>query len=122
MDDKIEVETSEALRDAGKTPEDIAFIGSRDGEYGCSWAQFEQLCIAGNEHYYSGYGGQTLATDLVIVFTDGTYLERAEYDGSEGWQYITPITIPETFKPISTICNGGSWVSVAEMNRIEAQS
>lgn len=35
--------------------------------------------------YDNGYGGQELFG--YIVFTDGTWLERAEYDGSEWWTY-----------------------------------
>lgn len=38
-----------------------------------------------NFTYDNGYGGQKLFG--YIVFTDGTWLERAEYDGSEWWTY-----------------------------------
>lgn len=35
--------------------------------------------------YYNGYGGQELFGE--VVFKDGTWLERWEYDGSEGWAH-----------------------------------
>ena len=36
--------------------------------------------------YDSGYGSQQLYGE--VMFTDGTWLERDEYDGSEGWSLI----------------------------------
>jgi hypothetical protein len=38
-----------------------------------------------NFKYDNGYGSQEVFG--VIVFTDGTWLERWEYDGAEGWAY-----------------------------------
>lgn len=35
--------------------------------------------------YDDGYGGQELFGD--VVFKDGTWLSRGEYDGSEWWHY-----------------------------------
>lgn len=35
--------------------------------------------------YYSGYGGQELYG--LVVFKDGSRLERGEYDGAEWWEY-----------------------------------
>ncbi len=40
-----------------------------------------------NKEYDDGYGGQRL--DGIIVFKDGTWLSRGEYDGSEWWDYNT---------------------------------
>ena len=36
-------------------------------------------------NYDNGFGGQEVYG--VVVFTDGTWLERHEYDGSEWWEY-----------------------------------
>lgn len=36
-------------------------------------------------NYDNGYGGQELFG--TIVFKDGTWLERGEYDGSEWWEH-----------------------------------
>jgi hypothetical protein len=49
-----------------------------------SWEQAESRL---NVDYDAGYGGQEIATDLVVVFADGSWLERGEYDGSEWWVY-----------------------------------
>jgi len=77
-------ETLEILKEIGKKPEDINWIGSEDGEYVCSWKEFIKLA---NKEYDNGYGAQQVARDLVIVFKDGLWLERAEYDGNEWWEY-----------------------------------
>lgn len=37
----------------------------------------------------SGYGSPEIATDLVIRFSDGRSMWRAEYDGSEWWDFDT---------------------------------
>ena len=80
-------ETENELECIGKTPNDIARIGSYDGEHGCTWEEFKELA---DIEYDSGYGIQKVATDLIILFRDGTWLERKEYDGSEWWSYVTP--------------------------------
>ena len=46
-----------------------------------------------NIEYDDGYGGQELYG--TIVFNDGTWLERGEYDGSEWWAYKNTPT-PDT--------------------------
>ena len=40
--------------------------------------------------YDNGYGSQYLYG--LVLFDDGTWLSRCEYDGSEGWEYNHPIT------------------------------
>ncbi len=37
--------------------------------------------------YDAGYGGNVIALGLKIVFKDGSWLERDEYDGSESWTH-----------------------------------
>ena len=78
-------ETESALLDAGKTPEDIVFIGSEDGKLGCTWEEFQVLA---DFTYHSGFGGQEVPSDLQIVFKDGSSLVRGEYDGSEWWAHL----------------------------------
>lgn len=46
--------------------------------------------------YDDGYGGQQLFG--TVWLTDGTWLERGEYDGSEWWEHRVCPTIPETLK------------------------
>lgn len=77
-------ETQEEFDDIGKSAVDVAFIGTASGAESCTWAQFEALA---DREYDSGYGGAEVRMDLVILFGDGTWLERSEYDGAEGWEY-----------------------------------
>jgi hypothetical protein len=90
---------AETLADIARTrhtPDDVIYIGSRDG-YTCTWEEFTHLA---DREYDNGYGGQEVAADLEIHFRDGGWLERHEYDGSEDWTYRAPFTIPTTTKPI----------------------
>jgi hypothetical protein len=43
--------------------------------------------------YDDGYGCQELFG--TVLFTDGSWLERNEYDGSENWMWTTAPTLPE---------------------------
>lgn len=109
-------ETTNAIKDSGHTVDDIKYIGSLDG-YSCTWDEFKILAVKDDEHYYHGYGGQSLAEDILIVFNDMTYMKRGEYDGSEWWEYNKPIELPTDLKPITYIANGDSWASLKEMNK-----
>lgn len=73
-------ETKEHMEMIGKRPCHIKHIGNR--QYGCTWQEFAELA---DEKYDSGFGTAEVAEDLYIVFDDGSWLERYEYDGSEGW-------------------------------------
>jgi len=46
--------------------------------------------------YNDGYGGQELFG--IVWFEDGTWLTRAEYDGSEWWEHHIVPEIPERLK------------------------
>ena len=76
-------ETLEVLKKYGKEIQDIDWIGSPN----FGWFTWEDFAAAADEEYDDSYGAQEVASDLVIVFKDGTWLERAEYDGSEWWEY-----------------------------------
>ena len=88
-------ETLQDIEYFGHKVQDIVFIGSIDSGYSCTWAEF--LVLADIE-YYSGFGGQKVATDLTIVFRDGGTMWRSEYDGSEWWAYSKPAEIPKEQK------------------------
>lgn len=77
-------ETIDKITSCDKTIEDVDWVGSDDGKYVISWNEFAKIA---NIDYYSGFGLQYIAMDLVVVFNDGSYLYRGEYDGSEGWSY-----------------------------------
>ena len=48
------------------------------------WEKFE---FDADFTYDDGYGVNEISTNSVIVFKDGSWLERGEYDGSEWWEY-----------------------------------
>ena len=90
-------ETIEDIASAGKTPEQIVFIGSEQSGHQCTWQEFQTLA---NIDYDSSFGAQEVASDLIIVFNDGSKMWRHEYDGSENWDYSTPFVAPAEVKPI----------------------
>ena len=71
-------ETKDYLSALGYKKEDIAWIGCRDFTIpiNCFWDSPPQM-------YDPGYGTEEVATDLVIVFKDNSWIERSSYDGSE---------------------------------------
>ena len=88
-------ETVEAIRKAGKSRTDVNWVGTIDGEYYCSMDHFAQM--AETFDYDNGYGGQEVRDSLVVVFTDGSWLERGEYNGAEWWEYkAIPILEPDS--------------------------
>ena len=108
-------ETKVAITESGHTIEDIIFIGSVQSGHSCSWEEFKVLA---DVEYHNGYGAAEVATDLKIVFNDGTYMWRGEYDGSEGWEYCIPLTIPKILLPITNLV-GGTWDDLEELNKKE---
>ena len=110
-------ETEYALKQYNKKPSDIDWIGSKDGKYAIDWKQFENL--AASIDYNSDFGAQEIACDLVVVFKDGDWLSRYEYDGSEAWELQSlpkKVLKPE---PIYRLCiteEEAGWKTIAEMN------
>jgi hypothetical protein len=74
-------ETEEDFRRIGKTWDDVSWVGSADVEIPVD--AFKKAAWA--TEYDSGYGTQEIPADLIVVFKDGSFLERYEYDGSEYW-------------------------------------
>ena len=91
--------TLQELAQATLTPADITFIGAATGEC-CSWEDFMLLA---DRAYDCGWGPTQVATDLVIRFRSGAWLERWEYDGSEGWSFKTPWTPPAHPLPLRAV-------------------
>lgn len=88
-------ETLEIMKENNKSVKDIDFICTVNRDkmpipvYVNIKKFFEE---AKDESYYDGFGGNCANLELKIVFKDGTWLERHEYDGSEWWEYkSTPI-------------------------------
>ena len=61
-------ETKGEISQSGHSTDDVRFVGSRDGKLGIPWSQAEKVL---DIDYDDGYGGQEIAADLVVVFTDG---------------------------------------------------
>lgn len=76
-------ETINALLQKGYEVNDIDWIGTHDFTIPIN----EFFSAARNTNYDNGYGGIATPSDIVIVMKDGSWFERAEYDGSEWWIY-----------------------------------
>ncbi len=113
------VETKQKLKDIGKTPKDIIFIGSEQSGHQCSWDRFEVLA---NAEYDSGFGGREVAPDLIIVFSDGSRLDRGEYDGSEWWVYHPVFKIPEVSFPMTSVFGFDAWNMLADIEEAEPEN
>lgn len=111
-------ETRQKLDETKHAPSDVVYIGTRDG-YSCTWAEFEALA---DVEYHSGYGGQEVASDLEVHFSDGGFLSRGEYDGSEWWEYTAPFVPPAETKPIRRLVGGGLWSTVGAMTEGDEES
>ena len=108
-------ETLEALTEMKRDPQSIIFIGSEDTGHCCTWEEFQVLA---DIEYDDGFGAQEIASDLIIVFSDGFKLERHEYDGSEYWVTQKPFIMPEITKPIVRLSVPESkigWMTVEEI-------
>ena len=104
-------ETIEFIDRIGYDVTDIVHIGNE--EYGCTFKEFEALA---NIEYNDGFGGQEIASDLKIVFKDGNYMFRSEYDGSEWWDFKRPFIIPDSPKKITRLKDDGIWETLAELH------
>ena len=107
-------ETNQRLKAVEKTPSDVLWVGN--GEYVISWDGFVKIA---DVEYDSGYGAQEIASDLVVVGKDW-WLERDEYDGSEGWSYKTIPQKNKNTKPIHRVTKiDGMWNSLEDLNKLE---
>jgi len=94
-------ETLEILKEHGKSPNDVLWVGSKDGEYAISWKEFEK--IAKKVNYNCDFGSQKIACDLVVVGKNW-WLERSEYDGAEGWVFKTKPKRKRNAKKFNIVC------------------
>lgn len=107
-------ETLEDIASSGHTVADVVFIGSADGVYKMDWAKFEVLA---DVEYDSGFGSAEVATDLVVLFSDGKRMWRHEYDGSERWEWDPPLTVDYS-KPgdVPERLVGRYWPSLSDLH------
>ena len=121
-------ETIQAIEKSGHSIEDIHHVVVKDKEasflknvpvsIATTWDTFVEM--AKNFNYYSGYGNEAVWVYSRVVFNDRSYLERAEYDGSEWWRFID---IPDLNVPImeynKSIMSLNSYESEEEINRLK---
>lgn len=89
-------ETEEVLLEHGKLMSDIVFVSGNGHEI-----PLDNFIEAAKSYDYdSGFGGEEVPLDLLIVGKDW-WIERHEYDGSEWWEYKTLPQRPKTVKKIS---------------------
>ena len=107
-------ETLMVLEKHDRTSADVQWVGCEAGWF--SWEYFSSIA---DFEYDSGYGGQEIAYDLIIV-GDNFWLERGEYDGSEWWEFKTMFDKPtEEIKPQFLSCHQikyPGWKTVADIN------
>lgn len=95
-------ETKKDIQDFKHQVEDIVFIGSMISGHQCSWSEFETLA---DFEYDNGYGLAEIAQDLIIVFSNGDWMHRDEYDGSEWWAPLRAFQYPKQVLPIKRFSN-----------------
>ena len=74
-------ETEKILKENGKSFDDVKWIGNKD-----YYIDIDKFIEVADTEYDDDYGGAKVALDLIIVGKDW-WLERAEYDGSEWWEF-----------------------------------
>ena len=101
-------ETLDYMKEFGKTPDDILYVKMTkdsglwkklDDSYPDEiLVDFNAFASVANHEYNSGYGTNEVNWSAVILFKDNTVMHRWEYDGAEGWEYITlPRTFPKKY-------------------------
>lgn len=75
-------ETLNMMQRQGQSPETVAWVGN--GKVAGTWDAFAALA---DFSYDAGHDEQNIRQSLVVVFNDGSWLERHEYDESEWWEY-----------------------------------
>lgn len=83
-------ETKKAMSRSGYTIDDIAWVG-------CDSFRIptDVFIERADTEYDNGIGAPEVAQDLVIVLRDGSWMERAEYDGSEWWSLKRTPRMPD---------------------------
>ena len=98
MDDNLLATTLEDIGYSGHTRDDVTAVGTYDGLFRMDFDGFAALARDIDEY-------APIAADLVITFTDGTWLEREtdESIGSGAWAFRRFPTFDATARPITAI-------------------
>lgn len=82
-------ETIRALTENGKSVDDVCFV--TDAHCWCTWKEFSEKA----DFNYDGGFGAVEINDTLCIVGNNWWLERWEYDGSEGWDFKTIIEKPK---------------------------
>jgi hypothetical protein len=98
MNDNLLKATLDDIGYSGHTRDDVAAVGSDDGLFRTDFDGFAALARDIDEY-------APIAVDLVITFTDGTWLEREtdESIGSGAWAFRRLPTFDPAARPITAI-------------------
>ena len=101
-------ETIEYMKEFGKTPDDVMYV--KMTKHSGFWQHFAEsypneilvdfdvFASVANHVYNNGYGSNEVILSTAILFKDNSVMHRWEYDGAEGWEYITlPRTFPKKY-------------------------
>ena len=90
----LKQETIRVIKNSGHSISDVAAALIHTDEYSDIVDVWEDVSdIPESFDYDQGSGGQEVFGD--ILFKDGTWLSRGEYNGSEWWEFNKPPTIEE---------------------------
>lgn len=101
-------ETLDYMKELGKTPDDVMYVKmTKDSGFWKDFddsypdeilVDFDTFASVANQVYNNGYGSNEVNTSTTILFKDNAVMCRWEYDGAEGWEYITlPRTFPKKY-------------------------
>ncbi len=108
-------ETRKAITKSNHRIPQIIFIGSEESGHRMSWEQFYELS---DQEYNNDYGHQEVATDLIIVFSDGSRLFRPSESGYSYWSYSGNFVSPPINHEIKTLFAGDShFPTLANLNK-----
>jgi hypothetical protein len=79
-------ETIESIEAYELTVADVSHV--EFGDTRVAWDTF--ACAAKLVDYDCGFGTAKISASLRVVFLGGAILQRQEYDGAEGWQFVPP--------------------------------
>jgi hypothetical protein len=118
--------TKELMSTHNKTPQDVLWVGCET--FRSTWDNFAEIADATDCD--NVFRCTQVAQNLVVVGKDW-WLERQEYDGSEGWRYKTTPKMPDEEKSIKALTIGqgheiGSvlsygWETLEEINGYKAE-
>ena len=92
-------ETKKIIAEKGHSVYDVhhVVVGRKGkGIANISWKDFKDHA---DFWYDSDYGGVEIELFLKVVFKNGDWLEREEYDGAEWWVFRQPEKIDVTIEP-----------------------